>query len=101
MKPTQTDLLERTILGGRVFLFEYPENDPNDIGKGSHMPNYKAQEKIEAALLDLPGCKEVEGPYINGIIAITIDDTEDGAGKLTDDQWRKKIVGVFLRYWRE
>jgi hypothetical protein len=83
-----------------VFLLEYPLNDPRDRVKGSHIPNHESEQKIIEKLLDLPGCKEVNGPYINGIVAITVDDT-DGAAQYTDDQWREKIVSVFLRYWRD
>lgn len=100
-KPTIQELINQTSRGGRVFLFEYPNNDLTDDGKGCHMPTFAAQEKIEDALLKLPGCKEVNGPLVNGIIAITIDDAEDGANKITDAQFCEKIASAFHRFWRE
>lgn len=98
-KPTKDELFSLTTRAGRVFLFEYPLKDPNQPDGGQRLP--KTLDKITNALLDnLPGCKETELLW-TGCVAITIDDTKDNAGDLSDDEIRSRIASIFHQYWRE
>lgn len=92
MKPTEKELIERVWRGGRVFLFEFPE---------SPFPDHDSLENIIDALLDIPGCTGVQGPLINGILAITVDDQHPQSQERTDEQWIAIIASVVARWWRE
>lgn len=94
--PTQAELRKCVSRGGRVFLFEYPNVS------GTHnalMPSFESSEKIENRIASLEGVKSVEGPFVNGVLAITVYDDE-GVGKFSDDEICDRIASIFRHYWR-
>ncbi len=101
VRPTKEELLACVSRGGRIFLFNYPLREEGNLLKGSRSPSDAAQEKIENALFDLPGVKELGGPYVNGILAITVNDNKENAGDLSDEWYYEQIATIFFTYWRE
>lgn len=95
-KPSREEIYSQIERGARVFLFAYPENDRG----GFRILSEKAQERVNNILFAIPGCKEIDGPHINGVMAITIEDTEQSL-LLSDDEIRDRIARVFHHYWQD
>lgn len=96
MKPSQEVLRQQCERGGRIFLFTFPDH-PIKGPSACLLPSAKALERIIDHLLsDLPA-KEVAGPFINGTMAITVDDQQ--GGKLSDAQIIDQIVSIIYQYW--
>lgn len=99
-KPTEDELRSSVCRGGRVFLFSFPDKVPGKPEKGCRLPSSSSQDKIVNALFAIAGCKEVDGPYYNGVMAITIDDTKEGISDISDKAFCDVSNHIIHENWK-